>query len=138
VPLLQEPVPHRTARLLRRAVLDLASAERRHHFPAVLHAGLPGGVVASVTDDRSWDRGLRTDLVGSLLRSLPEPGPEPWVWLTRAGPGLLQDVDAAWLGPVVAAFAEQGGDATYVVVTRHGWTDPRSSIGRTWRRIRQR
>jgi hypothetical protein len=39
---------------------------------------------------------------------------------------------------VVAAFAEVGEDATFVVVTRHGWADPRSGVGRTWKRIRQR
>jgi hypothetical protein len=39
---------------------------------------------------------------------------------------------------VVAAFAEREEDATFVVVTRHGWTDPRSGVGRTWRRIRER
>jgi hypothetical protein len=136
VPVLHEPLPSRTARLLRRAVLDLASSEHRHRFPAVLHAGVPGGAVVSVTDDPSWDQGLRTDIVGSLLTTLPDP--EPWAWLTRVGPDSLQDVDAAWLAPVLAAFAEQDADATFVVVTRHGWTDPRSGLGRTWKRIRGR
>jgi hypothetical protein len=89
-----------------------------------------------VTDDPSWDHGLRTDIVGTVRNELTDPA--PWAWLTRAGPGSLQDVDAAWLAPVVAAFAEREEDATFVVVTRHGWTDPRSGVGRTWRRIRER
>lgn len=136
MPVLDEPLPPRTARLLRRAVLDLASTEHRYRFPTVLHAGLPGAVAASVTDDPSWDHGLRTDIVGTVLKTVAQP--EPWVWLTRLGPGSLQDVDAAWLAPVIAAYAERDEDATFVVVTRHGWTDPRSGIGRTWKRIRQR
>jgi hypothetical protein len=117
-------------------VVDLASSEHRLRFPAVLHAGVPGGTVISVTDDPLWDHGLRTDIVSTVLKALP--GPDPWVWLTRSGPGSLQDADAAWLAPVVAAYAERDQDATYVVVTRHGWTDPRSGAGRTWKRIRQR
>lgn len=134
---LREPLPPRTARLLRRAVLDLASSERRLHFPPVLHTGLPGGVVISVTDDPSWDHGLRTDIVGTVRKELPDPA--PLTWLTRGGgPGSWQDADAAWLGPVVAAFAERDEDATFVVVTRRGWTDPRSGVGRAWKRIRQR
>lgn len=136
MPVLQEPLPLRTTQLLRRAVLDLASSEYRHHFPAVLHAGVPGGTVISVTDDPSWDHGLRTDIVATLRTELADPA--PLAWLTRSGPGSLQDADAAWLAPVVAAFAERDEDATFVVVTRHGWTDPRSGVGRTWRRIRQR
>jgi hypothetical protein len=136
VPVLQEPLPLLTTRLLRRAVLDLASSEHRHHFPAVLHAGVPGAAVISVTDDPSWDHALRTDIVGTVRKELTDPA--PLAWLTRSGPGSLQDVDAAWLAPVVAAFAERDEDATFVVVTRHGWTDPRSGVGRTWRRIRQR
>jgi hypothetical protein len=136
VPVLDEPLPRDTSRLLRRAVLDLAVSEHRAHFPAVLHTGVPGGPVISVTDDRTWDHGLRTDIVATVLAEVTEPA--PLTWLTRAGTGSLQDVDAAWLGPVLAAYAAQGRDATFVVVTRHGWTDPRSGVGRRWKRIRQR
>jgi hypothetical protein len=49
----------------------------------------------------------------------------------------VQDVDAAWLGPSLGAAAERGLDPSYVVVTRHGWLDPRSGLRRTWRRIRR-
>jgi hypothetical protein len=136
VPVLDEPLPRRTARLLRRAVLDLAVSEHRTHFPPALHAGLPGGPVISVTDDRAWDHGLRTDIVAAVLTAVTEPA--PLTWLTRGGTGSLHDVDAAWLGPVLAAHAEHGRDATFVVVTRHGWTDPRSGVGRRWKRIRER
>jgi len=88
-----------------------------------------------VTDDRGWDHGLRTDLVGAVLRLLDDP---PWVWLTRAGSLELQDVDVAWLGATLAAARERGSDPAFVVVTRHGWRDPRSGTGQRWRRIRQR
>jgi hypothetical protein len=136
VPVLDEPLPRRTARLLRRAVLVLAVSEHRAHFAPVLHTGVPGGPVISVTDDRGWDHGLRTDIVATVLAAVPEPA--PLTWLTRTGAGPLQDVDAAWLAPVLAAYAEQRRDPTFVVVTRHGWTDPRSGVGRTWKRIRRR
>jgi hypothetical protein len=136
VPVLVEPLPRRTTRLLRRAVLDLALSEHRAQVPPVLHTGMPGGPVTSVVDDRSWDHGLRTDIVATVLAATGEPA--PLTWLTRGGPGSWQDVDAAWLGPVLAAYAEQRRDLTFVVVTRHGWTDPRSGVGRRWKRIRRR
>jgi hypothetical protein len=50
----------------------------------------------------------------------------------------MQDVDAAWLGPTIAAAAERGTDPAYVVVTRHGWFDPRSGLRAEWKRIRPR
>jgi hypothetical protein len=47
-------------------------------------------------------------------------------------------VDADWVAPVLAAHAESRRDATFVVVTRHGRTDPRTGVGRRWKRIRGR
>ncbi len=70
-----------------------------------------------------------------MLRALDDP---PWAWVTRAGPLCLQDVDVAWLGAAVAAAEERGSDVAFVVVTRHGWTDPRSGLRREWKRIRER
>lgn len=135
VAVLQDPLASGQRRLLRRAVLDLAAGEHRRHFPPVLHVGTPGGATISVTDDPDWDHGLRTDLVGALLRALHDPA---WAWVTRTGALGLQDVDGAWLGPTVTAAAERGTDVAFVVVTRHGWTDPRSDVRREWKRIRQR
>ncbi len=135
MPALLDPLPVRDRRLLREAVLDLATTEYRHHFPPVLHVGTPGGTTLAVTDDRGWDHGLRTEMVGALLRSLEDPA---WVWVTRAGPLSPQDVEMAWLGPTVSAARERGADPAFVVVTRHGWRDPRSEVGREWRRIRRR
>ena len=135
MPVLLDPVPSRDRRLLREAVLDLAVTEHRHHFPPVLHVGTPGGPAVTVTDDPGWDHGLRTEIVGAALRSLDDPA---WIWVTRSGTLELQDVDAAWLGPAVAAGLERGSDPAFVVVTRHGWRDPRSGTTRLWRRIRRR
>jgi len=135
VPVLLEPLPVRHRRLLREAVLALATTEHRHHVPPLLHVGTPGGHTVTVTDQREWDHGLRTELVGAVLRSLDDP---PWVWVTRVGSLALEDVDAAWLGAVVTASRERGSDPVFVVVTRHGWRDPRSGTGQQWRRIRRR
>ena len=135
MPLLLDPVPSRERRLLRGAVLDLATTEHRHHFPPVLHVGTPAGSTVTVTDNPTWDHGLRTEMVGAVLRALGNPA---WVWVTRVGPLSLEDVDAAWLGPTVTASHERGTDPAFVVVTRHGWRDPRSGVGQEWQRIRRR
>ena len=136
MPVLLDPLPARERRLLRTAVLAFATTEHRHHAPPLLHVGTPGGPTVTVADDRAWDHGLRTEIVGAVLRSLDDPA---WVWVTRTGPlATVQDVDAAWLAPAVAAAQERGGDPAFVVVTRHGWRDPRSGTSQQWRRIRQR
>ena len=135
MPLLADPVTPNDRRLLRAAVLDLVTNERRRSFPSVLHVGTPGGRAACLVDDRSWDHALRTEIVGALLRSLDDP---PWVWLTRTGTLTTQDVDLAWLAATVAAARERGADPAFVVVTRHGWRDPRTDTTREWRRIRRR
>jgi hypothetical protein len=133
--MLREPLPLGDRRLLRNAVLQLATTERRRRVPAVLHVGVPGGRSTDLPDDPYWDHGLRTEIVGAVLRALRDPS---WVWLTRSGPLSMQDVDAAWLAPTIAAAAERGADPAYVVVTRHGWFDPRSGLSRQWKRIRLR
>jgi hypothetical protein len=135
MPVLREPLSAADRRLLRIAVLQLATGDHRRHVPPGLHVGVPGGPTTTVSDDRAWDHGLRTEIVGAMLRAAHDP---PWVWVTRSGPLALQDVDAAWLGPVVAAMAERRVDPAYVVVTRHGWTDPRSGLTQEWKRIRRR
>ena len=136
MPVLLDPVPSRDRRLLREAVLDLATTEHRHHFPPVLHVGTPGGT------DRHRDRRPRGGTTGCGPRWwAPCSGrsrTRAWVWVTRVGPLSLQDVDVAWLGPTVTAAHERGSDPAFVVVTRHGWRDPRSGVGQEWRRIRRR
>ena len=137
---IQEPVSRATATVLRRAVLDHTVSERRRSFPALLHVGVPGGVeeVAAAAADDSLDQALRTDVVAALLHRTRRPGFVPLVWLTRPGPLDLQDVDAHWLAAARSASAEAGIGLTLVVVTRRGWSDPRSGVRREWKRLRSR
>jgi hypothetical protein len=137
---IQEPVSRSMTTVLRRAVLDHHVSERRRHYPALLHVGVPGGPeeVAPADPDDSLDHALRTDIVAALLRRTRRPGFVPLLWLTRPGPLELQDVDVQWLASARAASAEAGVGLTLVVVTRHAWTDPRSGVSREWKRLRQR
>jgi hypothetical protein len=133
VPVLEPPLALADRRALRTAVV-IASADRRRRFPPTVQIGVPGGPTTAVVDDQAWDHGLRTDIVGAALRARGDPR---WVWVTRSGTLGLEDVDAAWLGPTVAAAAERGAEVCFVVVTRHGWTDPRSGARQEWQRIRR-
>lgn len=144
-------VPVGRARLLRAAVVQLVRAEKRRCFPALLHVGKPGGAeTVRPAREPGDDHALRIEVLAAMLRrvgSLPDPadpgtpppGPaDPLVWLTRAGPLQLQDVDAAWVAAVRAIGAELGLPLTVVVVTRTGWWDPVTGSGRRWRRVRPR
>jgi hypothetical protein len=135
---LQEPISAPLHHLLRRAVQDHATSERRRVFRPRLHVGVPGGVEAvfAVRDDEPTDHALRCDVVAAMVRRARRPGPVPMVWLTRAGELETQDVDAAWLASARAAYAELGLPLLMVVVNRRGWRDPRSGASRTWRRLR--
>jgi hypothetical protein len=135
MPVLREPVSLERRRALRTAVLLLAQSDRRRHVPPQLHVGTPGGRTTTIDHDPDWDHGLRTEVVGAALRAGHDP---PYVWLTRSGPLTLADPDAAWLGPCVAAASERDHDVIFVVVTRHGWRDPRSGLSQEWTRIRSR
>jgi hypothetical protein len=135
---LTEPLPPITRRLLRTAVREHAATERRRWgYPPVLHVGVPGGDVASLelADAEAADPGLRTDVVAAL-RVRAGAAPEHLVWLTRWGDLELQDVDAQWLAGARAAYDEAQAPLTFVVVTRRGWRDPRSGVGRSWARVR--
>ena len=135
------PLERRTGALLRQAVLDHKSRERRRVHPAVLHVGLPGGQVARLALDEvePSDPGLRTDVVAALRVRATKGAAEdhvPMVWLTRTDALGLQDVDARWLAAARAAYDEAGAPLAFVVVNRHGWRDPRSGLSRTWARLR--
>lgn len=134
MPVLVDPLAPADRRVLREAVL-LAAEDRRRRPPAVVQVGVPGGPTTTIADDPTWDHGLRAEMLGAALRARGDP---PWVWVTRTGPLELQDVDAAWLAPALAAAGEREVDVAFVVVTRHGWTDPRSGLRREWTRIRRR
>jgi hypothetical protein len=135
---LTEPLPRNTRALLRRAVHEHAASERRRGgYPPVLHLGTPGGEIASLdlADAEPTDPGLRTDLVAAL-RVRAGAAPDHLVWLTRWGDLELQDVDVQWLAGARAAYDEAQAPLAFVVVTRRGWRDPRSGVGRTWARVR--
>jgi len=124
-------------RLLRRAVLDHALAEhRRVHLP-LLHVGTPGGAheVHPVRPDEPDDHALRVDIVAAM-RS--RAAVAPFVWLTRTGELIDQDVDLAWYAAARQAYAEAGAPLVFVVVNRHGWREPGSGTERHWRRLRRR
>lgn len=150
---IQEPVTRPMATVLRRAVLDHAVTERRRAFPPLIHVGRPGGreevfavepeapldqALRAPLDHAPLDHALRCDVVAALLRRAGRYGAVPMVWLTRPGDLDLQDLDAAWLAAARAATAEAGVGLTLVVVTRHGWRDPRSGVRRDWKRLRAR
>ena len=125
------------AALLRRAVMDHVTAERRLTYPARLHLGTPGAphAVFPVEAAEPADHALRTDIVAALRR---RAGTEGIAWLVRTGELTLQDVDAAWLSAARTAYAEAGAELVFVVVNRHGWWDPRSGASRLWLRPRER
>lgn len=136
-----EPVPRALAAVLRRAALAHARAERRRVFPSLLHVGNPCGAeeAFALREGDPDDHAVRADVVAAMLqRSRRVAGAVPLVWLTRAGPLELQDVDAAWLSSARTAAAEAGVVLTLVVVTKRGWFDPRSGVRREWQRLRDR
>jgi hypothetical protein len=134
---LSEPLPRQTHVLLRRAVLEHATGERRRVYSPVLHVGVPGERVASLSVDTAepTDLGLRTDVVAAL-RVHAGVRPDQLVWLTRSGGLELQDVDVRWLAASRAAYDEARAPLAFVVVSRRGWRDPRSGLSRTWVRLR--
>lgn len=135
MPLFEDPLPRPAALVLREAVRRHAVAERRRRFAPMLHVGRPGGQELSAGAALSGtDHALRSDVCAALLA---RSGSAPHlVWLTRPGELEPQDIDLAWLAAACSAYAEAGRDLTWVVVTRHGWWDPRSGLRRQWQRIR--
>lgn len=158
---LTEPLAPGLEALLRRAVLDVALSGPTRVRPPVLHVGVPGGPTALFvpqTDDPDLDPALRSDVVAAMVRradlmaaagrtrhgrgeaapTAPTAPTAPVVWLVRLGDLALQDVDLAWLAAARAAYAEAELPLVMVVVSRTAWRDPRSGMGRSWRRLRVR
>lgn len=138
MPALRDPVDPVVRSCLREAVLQLRTTHGRGRVPAALHVGRPDGAVATFQPaDGDLDHGARCDVVAALLRQR-DRSLAPLTWLTRSGELHLHDLDAAWLCAADAAHAEAGLPLTMVVVTRHGWWDPRSDVRQTWKRLRRR
>ncbi|WP_193607132.1 hypothetical protein [Nocardioides lijunqiniae] len=137
---LRAPLAPALHRLLRRAVLDHATAEHRRRFLPLVHVGLPGEreTVFAVRLDEPTDHALRTDIVSAMVRRVRRPGPTAMVWLTRPGALEPQDVDLAWLAAARSAYGELALPLVMVVVNRHGWRDPRSGAECRWQRLRPR
>ena len=141
---IEEPVSRALLAVLRRAVADHAATEGRRIYPPLLHVGWPGGrenVFAAEPGDR-LDHARRWDVVAALLcrglRTAPVRGAVPLLWLTRSGPMEAGDVDQLWVAATRSAAAEAEVEPTFVVVTRRGWFDPRTDVGREWKRLRAR
>lgn len=130
------------AALLRTAVFAHATSERRRIFGPVLHVGVPGmdHPVTPALLDGEGDPALRTDVVAAMLTAHRRSGTDtrPVAWLTRSGELTLHDADAAWIGPVGAAYEEAALDPCFAVVTKQGWWHPRSGVRRVWKRPRHR
>jgi len=140
MPVLDDPIDPQLVRALRSGVLAHRAEPDRD--ATVLHLGDPAGarLAHRLRRNESLDAALRVDVIGALLlrlRTEHEVG-DRLVWLARPGTLAWEDVDAAWLSASVAAFAEAGLDLAFVVVTRHGWIDPRSGQGVQWKRLRDR
>ena len=135
-----EPVSDALHLLLRRAVLDLVEGERRRQFPPVLHVGTPGGPAATFEPDRgeAADHALRAEVVEASVRRVGRGPYPPLVWLTRPGALEIQDLDLQWLAAGAVAAAALGLGLRMVVVNRSSWRDPRTGVGREWRRLRPR
>lgn len=142
---LTDPVAPATGRLLRRAVLDHITSESRRAFPPVVHVGLPAATVASLPlKDHHLDHALRADAIEAMARRVVVPRDAAraddavscLVWLTRRGALEVQDSDLGWASAACTAASELGRVLPMVVVTRQGWTDPRTGVTRTWQRLR--
>ncbi len=147
---IEEPVEKALAQLLRSAVLWHVRSEGRRKHPPLMHAGIPGATETAfpAAGPDPTDHPLRVEVVLAMLRrvgALPDPddppGPgtpaeAPLLWLTRTGDLDLQDVDAHWLAAVCAATGELDRPLHFVLVNRRAWRDPRTGVGRTWRRLR--
>ena len=136
------PLPFAMRSMLRTAVVEHARGERRQLFPPHLHVGTPGAVrVSTPIAEAPADFGTRVDLIHAMARraqthGVSTPTGFPWVWLTRSGPAIADDLDLSVLAPTMHAFAEADQPLTFVVVTLRSWHDPRSGLHRSWARLR--
>jgi hypothetical protein len=138
-PGLREPLPSLLEQVLRSAVVAHARAERRRLHPSVVHVGLPGGPRRSfeIRPEDPLDHALRTEVLQAMARDCLARDRVPLTWVTRPPTGQA-DADLDWAAAAGAAGGELGVRLDLVVITRRSWHDPRSEVGRTWTRIRDR
>ena len=126
--------------VFRSAVLSFKESAPRGRTPVALHVGVPDGSNEChvVRPGQGLDQALRTDIAAALLQRTAAQSPHRWAWLTRVGTLALHDADVLWSAAWYAACAEADVDVPLVVVTRAGWRDPRTGVGREWTRLRRR
>jgi len=138
---LHDPLPAPLERLLRQAAYDHAVNDARRLFTPQLHIGVPGRPHFVLPADIAADRTVRTDAIAAMLeRSRADGVTRPLCWLVRPG-GLdswLTALESDWLAAARTAYAEADERLVFVLVSRRGWRDPRSGLGRTWERLRAR
>lgn len=130
--------------LLRQAVRDHATVERRRHHVPLLHVGVPGQPheVFAIVPGEPTDQALRTDIVAAMRwrdscrEGAATSGRLTLVWLTRSGGLDLQDLDATWHAAARQAYAEADVPLHFAVVNRRGWHQVGSGARREWSRPR--
>lgn len=127
--------------LLRLEVGGLRRRESRRVFDPSVHVGRLGGprrsFVFRAQDRPVMDRGLRLEVMCSLLDEHEDDPGEAVVWLVRPGVPELSDLDQEWQGAAGFAFATRDArPAGFYVVTRAGWLDVRTGESRVWKRLR--
>jgi hypothetical protein len=127
--------------LLRLEVGGLRRRESRRVFDPSVHVGALGGprrsFVFRAQDRPVMDRGLRVEVMCSLLDEREDDVAGAAVWLVRPGVPELSDLDLEWQSAAGFAFAtRERRPAGFYVVTRTGWLDVRSGESRVWKRLR--
>jgi hypothetical protein len=140
------PAPPVDTAQWRLEVAAFRRAEQRKVFPVRLHVGRPAGervwVDTPWREGHTYDDGLRMDVCVALLdrwraQAATYAAGAPYLWLSRPGGPQRHDLDAAWAAAAARAWAAEAVPvAGFRVVTKHGWSDPVSGAGRTWRRLR--
>ncbi|CUR54110.1 conserved hypothetical protein [metagenome] len=125
---------------LRLAVASLRSGETRRSFPPAVHAGRLGDRTSDfeLSVEQVLDHGLRTEVVAALLSRALLWSDQPGFWLTRSGELDAEDLDLDWFSAARAAYGEAGVPLRMAVITKRGWRDPSTGLGRSWKRLRIR
>lgn len=145
MPGLVEPLEPALGRALRAAALELRERRRDRTFGVEVSVGglglpraqRPVVEVPWLQRADEWDLTLRCEVVAALLATARASEPCPVAWLARPGALSWHDHDAEWWPAFGAAYAEAAVPLIAVVVTKHGWFDPRSGLCREWRRLRR-